>query len=214
MTTRAITIGLGGTAMLLAGVGCNTVPQTEYDAAIAENNELRERREELAQRLTQSEADKQALQQNNRELAGELQRLEAELASQPDQPQTPSGFVTRPGEDAVVTLGSDVLFRSGSATLTSDGKRRLNEIAGTIRSRYPGMRVRVEGYTDSDPIQKSDWGTNIRLSAERAMAVENYLVERGLPDDLVYSAAMGSSDLKPTKAASRRVEIVVLSGGG
>ena len=213
MRTRAITIGLGGAAMLLAGVGCNTVPQAEYDAAIAENNELRERREALAQRLTRSEADKEALQENNRELASELDRLESELASEPDEPQTPSGFTTRPGEDAVVTLASDVLFRSGQASLTGDGKRRLDEIARTIRTEYAGMRVRVEGYTDSDPIQKSDWGTNLRLSAERAMAVEEYLVERGISDDLVYSAGMGASDLKQTKAASRRVEIVVLGGG-
>ncbi|MEM0983234.1 MAG: OmpA family protein [Planctomycetota bacterium] len=205
-------IGLAAAGLLLGLAGCQTVPQSEYDAAIAENNELRSRRDDLVDRLNQSEADKLDLQRNNTQLAQENLRLQGQLNQQPQQ-AAPGGFQMRAGEEAVVTLASDVLFASGKADLTSQGKSRLNEIASVIQSQYAGMGVRVEGYTDSDPIRKSGWKTNERLSAERAMSVEAYLVTRGIPADRIYSAAMGSANRKNTKAASRRVEIVIVTRG-
>ena len=47
--------------------------------------------------------------------------------------------------------------------------------------------------------------------AERALAVEEYLVARGVNPTRIYAAAMGSARPKGTKQASRRVEIVILA---
>ncbi|MEX2217992.1 MAG: OmpA family protein, partial [Phycisphaerales bacterium] len=107
----------------------------------------------------------------------------------------------------------DVLFDSGKATLKASAKKTLDNVASTIKSRYGANVVRIEGYTDTDPIVKSGWKSNERLSGERAMAVEEYLSSRGLPKDRIYYAGFGSSRPKSTKKDSRRVEIVILAKG-
>ena len=113
--------------------------------------------------------------------------------------------------EVVVAIAGDVLFSSGKATLRSGSKKTLDEIARVLNSTYAANGIRVEGYTDSDPIKKSKWGTNERLSAERAMAVEDYLVKKGVKNARVYSAAFGTARSRPSKEASRRVEIVILA---
>ena len=77
--------------------------------------------------------------------------------------------------------------------LKSTAKSKLDKVASVIKSQYPGQVIRVEGYTDSDPIKKSGWKTNERLSGERAMAVEEYLTSRGLSKDQIYYAGFGAA---------------------
>jgi flagellar motor protein MotB len=103
-----------------------------------------------------------------------------------------------------------VLFDSGKVDLKSSARRSLDRVASVIQSKYPGQQIRIEGYTDSDPIRKSKWRSNEHLSAERALAVEKYLVGKGVDNDRVYSAAFGPANARATKKDSRRVEIVIL----
>ncbi|MBZ0171224.1 MAG: OmpA family protein, partial [Phycisphaerales bacterium] len=70
--------------------------------------------------------------------------------------------------------------------------------------------IRIEGYTDTDPIRKSKWASNEHLSFERANAVEKYLISRGVDTKRMYAAAFGPDRPKGSKQDSRRVEIVVL----
>ena len=77
--------------------------------------------------------------------------------------------------------------------------------------RYSNRLIRISGHSDSDPIKKSQWKTNERLSAERALTVEEYLANKGVSNDSMYVAAFGSSRPLETKKSSRRVEIVVLN---
>jgi len=120
---------------------------------------------------------------------------------------------SRRGGDLVVEVAGDVLFDSGSTILKSTSRKTLDRVARIILDKYAGNQVRVEGYTDSDPIrkQKDKYDSNEALSAARALAVEKYLVSRGLSSDMVYAAAFGPASPKSTKKASRRVEIVILS---
>jgi chemotaxis protein MotB len=198
-----------------------------------ENAELREQQAQLSTQLEevqgridvsesaarQAQAEKQSLMEQN-------QRLQQQLVSQPVAPAfTPapapapsgdSGRVARGGssqdDDVVITVAGDVLFGPGSATLSSAGKRELDSVARTIRSRYASKRIRVEGYTDSDPIKRSRWGSNKELSQARAEAVETYLVSKGISSGRITAMGMGSAKPKSTKAQSRRVEIVILGG--
>lgn len=202
-------------AATLATVGCKRIPRDEYEAAIAENTELRERLAAQQDAVRQANDQLSALEQERNQLNGQLSTLQGQLASRPSQSNT--GFegmsgvnVSRRGSDLVVGVAGDVLFASGSATLRSEAKSTLNRIAAQIKSRYQGHRIRIEGHTDSDPIRKSKWGTNERLSAERALAVEEYLATQGISKDVMYIAGMGSADPRGTKAQSRRVEIVIL----
>jgi chemotaxis protein MotB len=127
----------------------------------------------------------------------------------------------RPGDESIVyseTVGSDVLFEAGKATLTANGKARLDTIAGTLRSKYPGMSVRVMGFTDSDPIVKTKnlWKDNLDLSANRAMEVTRHLWSKGISAEHVETVAMGATHFvspnttKTGKAGNRRVEILVV----
>lgn len=220
MKTRLMVMALG----LIAGVGltgCNSISQADYDAAIDENTQLRERLATLQGNINQgNERNSQIAQENER-----LRQQVRELSSRPaptQQPaaRQPSGFEGISGVDVgynasgeiIVGVAGDVLFSSGKATLRNQAKASLDQIVGVINRQYAGNRIRVEGHTDSDPIKKSGWKTNERLGAERAMAVEEYLVSKGIDNDRVYSATFGSSRPKGTKQDSRRVEIVILGG--
>lgn len=122
--------------------------------------------------------------------------------------------VSTRGTDVVVSVAGDVLFDSGSVTLKQSARQTLDRIAGTIQSQYGGHQLRIAGHTDSDPIRRSSWKTNERLSAERALTVEDYLSQRGLSKDRMYIAGYGPAMPKGDKKSSRRVEIIIISAGG
>jgi len=203
----------------MAGVGCNQSKTTEVDAYHTENQELRNE-------LTATQQALEASEQDRARLVAEVADLQTKLATASTAPVAPTapaapadnGFggiagVTvenRPGEIAVNVPG-DVLFDSGKATLKPTAMSTLNKIASAIRAKHPGKTVRIEGYTDSDPIRKSKWTDNLELSAHRAMAVHRYMQKQGLSDDHMYIAGVGDNKPRATKAKSRRVEIVVLN---
>lgn len=206
------TLGLIALASLgIALGGCNK-DKDKVSLLETENEQLR--------------AENSGLKDTNSSLTAQNQQLLSDIANrQPAQPSggydapygggTPSGggggggggggsTVTR------LTVAGDVLFPSGKDTLTSGGKKELDKVANTIKSKYSGNRIRVEGYTDSDPIKKSNWASNEALSAARAAQVEKYLISRGVSGSRIESVGMGSAKPKSSKAASRRVEIVIL----
>ncbi len=219
MKTRLMALALG----LIAGVGltgCNSISQADYDAAIDENTQLRERLATLQGNVRQSNERNAQIAQENESLRQQVRDLNNRSAAQQPAVRQPSGFEGISGVDVgynasgeiIVGVAGDVLFSSGKATLRNSAKASLDQIIGVINRQYAGKRIRVEGHTDSDPIRKSGWKTNERLGAERAMAVEEYLVSKGVDNDRVYSATFGSSRPKGTKQDSRRVEIVILGG--
>lgn len=214
-TRKLVLIGMG--ALCMALVGCKSVSQRDYDAAIDENTQLRERIAGLQESVRQANESNSAFQSQNEQLRSENSRLQNDLTSAQAQPRT--GFEGISGVDLsarngaiVVGVASEVLFNSGSADLRSNAKKTLDEVVGVIRSTYAGNEIRVEGYTDTDKLVKTKdkWQTNERLSAMRALAVEEYLVAKGVNNDRIYSAAFGPSKPKGSKQASRRVEIVIL----
>lgn len=186
------TIAAAGTGAIMLG-GCGRVSKSQYEMALQENNDLRQRNAEL-----------------EAELAG--------LQGQMDGTGGTTGFenidgvsVSRGlGGEIIVNIEGDILFDSGQVELKPGARRALDRVASTLKTQYAGNLVRVEGYTDTDPIRKSKWKDNEELSAERALAVERYLVSKGVNNDLIYAAAFGPSRTKATKKDSRRVEVVVL----
>ncbi len=114
-----------------------------------------------------------------------------------------------------ITVGSDILFGPGRATLTDAGKRALGGIARDLTSTYASRTIRVYGHTDSDPIKKTKnkWQDNLDLSANRAMAVTRYLIDRGVDAARIETVGMGASrpiagnSSASGKAKNRRVEL-------
>lgn len=202
-------------AMASGLVGCNKVNKKDYDLSMQENQELRDRLAAEQKARQEAETRGASLEQENRDLANSADKGGR-------APKTGGGGATgfegsgfesyrTAGGEVVVSAAGDVLFDSGKATLKAAAKTKLDKVASVIKSQYGGHVIRVEGYTDSDPIKKSNWKTNERLSGERAMAVEEYLTSRGLSKDQIYYAGFGSSRPRGNKKDSRRVEIVILA---
>ena len=116
----------------------------------------------------------------------------------------------------VINLPQDILFASGSATLGSDGRRTLTEVARVL-AEIEGRTFQVEGHTDDDPISTPQFPSNWELSTGRALSVVTLLAEQGVPPQQLSGA--GYSEFQPVatnetregKRLNRRIEIVMLA---
>ncbi len=217
-TTRVRTTALTTLLAIAAGAtGCATTDD-RLVALENENLELRQQNREIDEALREAQTQRALLEGEVRALQAEADRLRIESRSAPTMDSGPTGFEGISGVTAANVEGGvlldvegDVLFASGSVTLRQGAKQSLNRVADIIQRQYPDARIRIAGHTDTDPIRKSKWKTNERLSAERAIAVEEYLAERGIDKDDMYVAAFGPAEPRGTKAQSRRVEIFVIA---
>ncbi|MGP1273049.1 MAG: OmpA/MotB family protein [Phycisphaerales bacterium] len=209
---RFMTTVLTGVVAMAGLSGCNSVPREDYDAAVAESIQLRNELASERERLAAANARSSDLEQDLLAARGEIDRLGTRQGSSTGFEGIEGTTVSGRGRDIVVGVAGDVLFDPGSITLKRAARTSLDQIASVLNSQYAGKQIRIEGHTDGDPIVKSEWKTNERLSAERAMAVEAYLAGRGVSADRMYAAAYGAAVPKGTKASSRRVEIVILDG--
>ncbi len=94
-------------------------------------------------------------------------------------------------------LRSEVLFESGSANVSPRGKWELRKIAEALQevsTEIPqelSWVLRVDGHTDSNPIATVQFPSNWHLSAARALAVVEYLIDRGVPPERLVAAGFG-----------------------
>ncbi len=119
--------------------------------------------------------------------------------------------------DGRVVLGmtADVLFASGSAQLSDEGKRNVGEVARALKRRASGQNFQIEGHTDSEPINTAEFPSNWHLGAARAMTVLEYMISAGFPADRLSAATFGATQpVAPNGGAmrshNRRIELVVL----
>ena len=115
----------------------------------------------------------------------------------------------------VVELATDILFGSGSATLSADGRASLAEVAVVLAS-IPDRKFQVEGHTDDVPIRTAQYKSNWDLAAARALTVTQTLIDGGLPSERVSAASYAETrpvqpnDTPAGRASNRRIEIVVV----
>ena len=204
---------------LLGGCQSGKKPGTaSIEETLLENQELRAQLDRADENLRTALEANRGLNERVQQLTGELttaQREAAELQSRSASAATPfdsiAGVtVTRHASDIIVEVAGDVLFDSGQTTLKSTAKQTLDQVARVITNTYGSNMIRVAGHTDDDPIRKSPWKTNERLSSERALAVEEYLAQKGVRKERIEVVAYGSAFPRGTKRESRRVEIIVL----
>jgi len=109
-----------------------------------------------------------------------------------------------------VTL-KNLFFAFGSAELEQQSLAELNQLEELL-NKNQNMRLEVAGHTDSTGSADLNQG----LSDERAQAVVDYLVKRGIRKDRLESTGYGDSQPKmpnncsANKALNRRTEIKVL----
>ena len=117
---------------------------------------------------------------------------------------------TRDTARGLIVNMSDVLFDTGKYSLRSGAREKLARVAGII-SGHPGLKLDVEGHTDS--VGGDDY--NQQLSEQRASAVRDYLTQAGIPVNSVTAKGFGktkpvaSNDTNTGRQQNRRVELVV-----
>lgn len=109
------------------------------------------------------------------------------------------------GKFIIYSVGEEILFEKGSASLNSDMKNNLDEIATSINKRHTKGEIRIYGY--ADPEGKA--ADNLELSKKRSESVMNYLSEQGIDSNRMSVHARGevTGDENVTK---RKVEVVVM----
>ncbi len=129
--------------------------------------------------------------------------------------------VTTDERGLVVTLASDSFFREGSAELliteTRDTLLRLSQFLTS--EELVGRDFRIEGHTDSTPVDENLWSSNWELSGARALNVLYYLSDFGVNDE--NFSFLGYADTQPKfpndtaegRGYNRRVDIIILDEG-
>ena len=206
---------LGLLISVTALTGCNNSLKEENALLLDENQMLRAELDDRNRAMETTNMDLRDLQSENAALRQDLQAANDRIADANRAPVDPfSGIPGVTGSvgagEVTARMASDVLFDSGKATLKSSAKRSLDEVARILNSDYSGRMIRVGGHTDTDPIKKSGHKSNYHLGFERAFAVRDYLVSRGVPSDRIYLASYGPDRALSSKKESRRVEIAVV----
>ena len=127
--------------------------------------------------------------------------------------------VTHDERGVVITFASDVFFNSASATINMESARNILLNLATFLSseEVAGRRFRIEGHTDSSPIDSAGpWVSNWQLSTERALSVLYYLVEVGVSENRMQVSGFGSTmplgaeNTPEGRAYNRRVDVVII----
>jgi chemotaxis protein MotB len=121
------------------------------------------------------------------------------------------------GQGLVISLLTDkALYDTGSAVLRPETIGLLEKVGAVLQRTQP--TVRVEGYTDNQPIHTAAYPTNWELSAARAAGVVRFLVEQEHFDPHKISLAgygewhpMHSNANPEGQQLNRRVDIVVVN---
>jgi len=120
-------------------------------------------------------------------------------------------------QETYISVPGSILFKPGSARLNTAAKATLAHIIEVINEKYPGRHVRVDGFTDNEPVTRSKdkWDDNFDLAGGRALSVLHYLEAHGIAKGELGFAGFGENRAKATnvsesgRAKNRRVEIVV-----
>jgi outer membrane protein OmpA-like peptidoglycan-associated protein len=117
---------------------------------------------------------------------------------------------TRDTARGLIVNMSDVLFDTAKYSLKPGAREKLAKVSGIILG-HPGLKIAVEGHTDS--VGGDEY--NMRLSENRAASVRDFLVAQGVPAGSVTAQGFGKTMPVADNATAagrqqnRRVELVV-----
>jgi outer membrane protein OmpA-like peptidoglycan-associated protein len=176
--------------------------ETQTAAAQAEADRLK--RENDAQRAS-AQADLDRAGKEKAQAETEKAELRARLLIQFN-----AILQTRDTARGLIVNMSDVLFDTAKYSLRPEAREKLAKVSGILAG-HPGLRMQVEGHTDS--VGGDDY--NQQLSEQRAMSVRDYLTQAGIPVASVTSRGFGktqpvaSNTTGSGRQQNRRVELVI-----
>lgn len=209
--------------------------KNHYQGLVAERAQLASRVPELEGELERNRKEREAsqqrvsaAQQDLKATQGEIEQLRQQRAeaerrlamvkelTQKFQTMINTGklkLIERRGR-MIVKMPAEVLFPSGSAELSPEGKTTLSEVAAVLKG-DPKRRLMVAGHTDSQPIADANYRSNWELSAERAVTVTEFLISAGIrPGNLVAAGfsqydPIGNNGSTAGRTENRRIELVI-----
>jgi len=207
--------GLGFVADRKAQRASSAARKARMDKEIAELTATLKTRQEEREGRERAEAEKKRLEaeKKDRELA-DAKRLQKEAEEREAAALAAlkklASVRTEP-RGLVITFAGAVLFASNGATLAPQAKSRLDELASVLQRDSPNAKILVEGHTDNQGLHSH----NATLSKQRADAVADYLVKKGVAKDRVRTEGVGetrpiaANSSTEGRATNRRVEVVV-----
>jgi chemotaxis protein MotB len=187
--------------------------QRRIDELVTEKTELDRRVRQLEAQLAKLESAEAVVEEAKGEISAHVREMLERFRGDSDveMERTDDGYR--------FVLREAVLYGSGSAELTPEGRQVLQRVADALSGgQHP---VRIEGHTDDRPVTKEDTlqkfpRGNMELSVQRALAVWEYLVKDGRLDPRRVSVA-GFGEHRPrvpndsdrNRWRNRRVEIRV-----
>ncbi|RKD34761.1 flagellar motor protein MotB [Thermohalobacter berrensis] len=118
----------------------------------------------------------------------------------------------------IIRVLDNLFFDSGKADIKHQAKEVLLYIGDVLKEdKFKDKHIKIEGHTDTDPINTYRFPSNWELSAIRATNVLRFLIEKKDIDGSRISSAgyayyrpVASNDTPENKAKNRRVDIVIL----
>ena len=115
-----------------------------------------------------------------------------------------------------IEIKDSVYFETAKAVIKSESFNLLDQVATIMKDNPEITGLRIEGHTDS----RGNDAYNLKLSKERAAAVLEYLVERGVDRDRLESEGFGETQPLDTRqnetawAKNRRVDFFISARSG
>ena len=216
----------------------NTLSETQSTlektrSELSQTQEILQNASEAARKIAAErnmlQADKSALEREKESLRAKLTEIESELQRIREQSQRSIAAIQDRFKDTVGAVLDDagrlkldvkgkILFETGSAILSTEGKELLDAISEEVllNTDYSDYAIRIEGHTDNTPIG-GDELRNWNLSTERAIAAVKYLqehanvsAERLAATGYAFYQPIDTAETPDAKAKNRRIEIILM----
>ena len=162
-----------------------------------------------------SRLEDQIANQNSaiKKLQSQVKETQDSLNSHIDKTKEPVKYIPTKEEDEIIkTAFSQLEFESARATIKKSSYSSLDGLAMLLKQ-HPEWSVVLKGYTDNT----GNAAKHLQLSKDRAAAVKNYLVNKGVSASHIQTFGYGSADPIASNATlagrahNRRVEIELFS---